>query len=702
MVENRYRAFISYSHRDREWADWLHRRLESYRVPKKLVGALTLEGSVPRRLTPIFRDREDLPTSGDLTTTVERALRNSHFLIVICSPAAAQSEWVSEEIRRFKALHGETRILGLIVDGVPFASEDGNDSDPALECFPLAFRRHIGSDGALTENKAEPLAADLRDEADGRDNAALKIVAGLIGVNLDDLIQREAHKRTTRLAITAGVFGGIAIAMGALALFAFDARKDAERQRADAEDVIEFMLTDLKGRLEAVGRLDVMDAVGQKALDYYASKSADDMDADSLGRRARAQLLLGEVENLKGDLDAALAAYTEAAATTEEQLRRDPNNEQRIFDHAQSVFWVGYYAWQKGDHVQAEEQLTKYLRHAQRLVEIDPDNPDWQAELGYGYSNIGTLLIDEEKWQAAADNFRKAIQVAKNSMVGSPNDASRLFDLGQLHSWLARAERESGNYRQAANSLNNEFDIYLEILSFDPLNMETKRALATAYGARARIALSLGELAAADKDYRKATDTISSVLDSEPTDTFSRYVSVSQNLHATRYFLFIDDLPSANLAFNNGKSSLDYLAERDINASRATTFLTSYDALAAEMQYRAYGSGAATYISALLDKHSETMVVATDNSGWEYDLATINYFAGLAALDNGISLDATKYFTRGLQLLSGQETQNFDRLLLKAKIFIEDNQSVQFEKVLKQLEELNPQHPALMRMQRKN
>ena len=54
MVDTRYRAFISYSHRDREWADWLHRRLESYRVPKKLVGALTREGSVPRRLTPIF------------------------------------------------------------------------------------------------------------------------------------------------------------------------------------------------------------------------------------------------------------------------------------------------------------------------------------------------------------------------------------------------------------------------------------------------------------------------------------------------------------------------------------------------------------------------------------------------------------------------------------------------------------------------
>src|SRR5579863_454983 len=62
----RYRAFISYSHQDRAWADWLHRALETYRVPRRLVGRSTAAGIVPRRLAPVFRDREELASAIDL------------------------------------------------------------------------------------------------------------------------------------------------------------------------------------------------------------------------------------------------------------------------------------------------------------------------------------------------------------------------------------------------------------------------------------------------------------------------------------------------------------------------------------------------------------------------------------------------------------------------------------------------------------
>src|SRR4051812_28366232 len=97
-----YRAFISYSHRDKQLARRLHRELESYRIPAKLVGKVTGVGVVPRRLRPIFRDREELPASGDLSAELSEALRQSRFLVVICSPASAKSRWVNEEILQFK------------------------------------------------------------------------------------------------------------------------------------------------------------------------------------------------------------------------------------------------------------------------------------------------------------------------------------------------------------------------------------------------------------------------------------------------------------------------------------------------------------------------------------------------------------------------------------------------------------------------
>ena len=87
----KYWAFISYSHKDTAIADWLHPRLETYRVPKSLVGTPSREGEVPSRIMPIFRDREELPTSSELGDNLQKSLQQSRYLIVICSPDAAKS-----------------------------------------------------------------------------------------------------------------------------------------------------------------------------------------------------------------------------------------------------------------------------------------------------------------------------------------------------------------------------------------------------------------------------------------------------------------------------------------------------------------------------------------------------------------------------------------------------------------------------------
>ena len=63
----KYKAFISYSHRDEKWGQWLHRGIEKYRIPKAIMGRDTFYGAVPKRLFPVFRDREELPTAADLS-----------------------------------------------------------------------------------------------------------------------------------------------------------------------------------------------------------------------------------------------------------------------------------------------------------------------------------------------------------------------------------------------------------------------------------------------------------------------------------------------------------------------------------------------------------------------------------------------------------------------------------------------------------
>ncbi len=216
----KYSAFISYSHRDEATAVWLHRALERYAVPKRLWGARAPWGKIGPRLPPVFRDREELATSPDLAASVRTALADAATLIVLCSPAAARSRWVNEEVRTFIASGRHDHIRLLIVDGEPYAS------DPDRECLPPALR----GDGL-----PEPLAADIRPEADGRTGARLKILAGLLGVPYDELRQREAARRQRRLLVLASVSLFGFLVMAGLTVFALLSRAEAVRQREVAE-----------------------------------------------------------------------------------------------------------------------------------------------------------------------------------------------------------------------------------------------------------------------------------------------------------------------------------------------------------------------------------------------------------------------------------------------------------------------------------
>ena len=212
----RYSAFISYNHKDRVWAGWLHRKLEHYRIPDALIGRPSPVGPLERRLPQVFQDREELATSSNLAESVRKALSESANLIVICSTNAAKSRWVNEEVRAFCELGRRDRIQCLIVP-----EADSREDWPPHGIFPPA----------LLETASEPLAADARESGDGKRAAFLKLVAGIVDVRFDELRQREHARRQKRLvALMAAALVGF-ILMSGLAAFAFVSRAAAVRER---------------------------------------------------------------------------------------------------------------------------------------------------------------------------------------------------------------------------------------------------------------------------------------------------------------------------------------------------------------------------------------------------------------------------------------------------------------------------------------
>lgn len=447
MGQRRYRAFLSYSHRDRRVAEWLHRALETYDIPQKLVGTHTAQGEVPRRLAPIFKDREELPATHHLGEAIELALAESDALIVLCSPDAKASVWVDKEVERFKQLHGDKRVFALLIRGEPA------DSFPSS--LAVRFRN-----GHRTEEPAEPVAADLRPEGDGHRRALLKLVAGLTGVQFDHLVGRDQQRRHRRMALaTAASLAGMTLTTG-LAVYAIEQRDEArvrqaeaQAQRAEADGLIEYMLTDLRGKLEPVGRLDVLKSVGDRALDYYSRQELDALDGDSLGRRARAMLLVAEVGDLQGNSEAARRGFIEAARSTGELLKREPDNWQRVYDHAQSEFWLAYDAHNRGDDRGALPHFVAYRDLGRRMMALDPKRLESKVELASAEVNLGVALVAERKMDEAIASFDRAaatlesirprtrdIGLTLNQALG--HKASALYGLGDIDAALATRRKQ--------------------------------------------------------------------------------------------------------------------------------------------------------------------------------------------------------------------------------------------------------------------
>ena len=193
-----YYAFISYKRDDQKWAEWLQEKLEHYKLPTNLNG----RSDLPKEIRPVFRDKSEL-AAGVLADEIQKALNNSKYLIVICSPHSAKSEWVNKEVQAFIDSGRTDKIIPFIIEGVP------NSNNDETECFPKAIRELPAEDELLGVNINEM----------GRDAAAVKVIAQMFGLRFDDLWQRHEREQRRKRFLTIGAalllaLIGVGVAVG--------------------------------------------------------------------------------------------------------------------------------------------------------------------------------------------------------------------------------------------------------------------------------------------------------------------------------------------------------------------------------------------------------------------------------------------------------------------------------------------------------
>ncbi|SKC08340.1 MTH538 TIR-like domain [Lachnospiraceae bacterium] len=211
-----YNAFISYRHSklDSSVAISLHRKLERFRLPGNL------RKDYPKdkwKIERVFRDEDELPLADNLSDPIEEALKNSDFLIVICTPRLPESKWCAKEIETFKKLHGQDHILAVLAEGEP------DDSFPDAICYKEIEKIDENGKSTVERVSIEPLAADVRSDDPRKrnkmlDDAVLRMAAPMYGLGYDDLKQRHREQRIKRIASVSALAAGVFFIFGMICM----------------------------------------------------------------------------------------------------------------------------------------------------------------------------------------------------------------------------------------------------------------------------------------------------------------------------------------------------------------------------------------------------------------------------------------------------------------------------------------------------
>ena len=354
--------------------------------------------------------------------------------------------------------------------------------------------------------------------------------------------------------------GAAVMALGVGVGVALWQAREAQAQRVQAEGLIEYMIGDLRKKLQPVGRLDVLDGVGTRALDYYAAQDLGSLDADSLGRRARALHLIGDLAARQGKMKEAQKDFAQAAATTSELLARHPEDGQRIFDQSQSEYYVGYAAWQGGRLHDAEESFRRYDDMAQRMVKVQPNNHDWLLERVFAGQNVAIVLLDLGRPdEALALSTQARAQIAELVKTHPEDIVSNANTIG----WSAVAQAALGHFDEAIADENAKIAAAERAPDADK-NQDVQYLIGNGHVEIAFDLRSLGQLDKSAQMDRTAIAELNrlAVLDPKNADNLSEIVGARLTLAST--LADLGDAAGARAELAGARSTLASLMARPI------------------------------------------------------------------------------------------------------------------------------------------
>ncbi|HTT96642.1 MAG TPA: hypothetical protein VMF58_01220, partial [Rhizomicrobium sp.] len=247
--------------------------------------------------------------------------------------------------------------------------------------------------------------------------------------------------------------------------------------------------------------------VNHRALEYYDSQG-DNLSPDSRANRALVLLALGEDDETRGARQSAVDKFKEAYSTTSALLSAEPNNPERVFDHAQSVYWLGYDKYAGGDVAGAKKAFAEYRQLAERMISLAPREPRYLREQALAEGDLCSLdFLSPMNPKSALDWCTHALEHMNTAVHRMPPSSVNQVHLFNRYHWMADAYHINGDDVHARERRLTAEKIITQLMTADPVNMDYKIQWIALQRNLAR-----GEVRAGDMDQAKTRLTHASAV----------------------------------------------------------------------------------------------------------------------------------------------------------------------------------------------
>ena len=307
------------------------------------------------------------------------------------------------------------------------------------------------------------------------------------------------------------------------------AQAEAEKRRAQLEEFVEFMLGDMRKKLEPVGKLDILDDVGKRALTYVRSLDPDKMNVAELTRSAKAMNQLGDVRQTQGKSGEAMDLFLESRRLIDTAVQREPRNAAALFVQGNTHYYIGNGLRLQGKPDAALQHMRAYMKAGDTLATIDPANKEYLLERAFGHAGVALILQTNGDLRGALEHYKVSLAVKERLAAASPADAEAHAELARAYSKVAVVLYQLGDLRGALSRFDREDAVYRDLLERDRNNTEWAYRLATAMAYRARLLHATGDIAPAVALWKDELEIERTLAKRDPTNvSWQRSVAITE------------------------------------------------------------------------------------------------------------------------------------------------------------------------------